>query len=570
MAKLIPPKLSPQAKNKSRAEVKLFDAFEKSASKDDVVVLHSVDFIEHEKKILGGECDFVVVCKGGVFVIEVKGGGVGMDDSGQWYTQNREGKHKLKESPIQQAKDAIGPIKRFINEQIKLDRPSQVVYGWAVAFPDVAKPRDIKSQFGPAVSESNVFFVDDLSKDIQSFVNRLSEYFSEKSTLKTRGLSRSEINNISKILRGAFFLDVAPRYNLSLVEDFQLHETDQQYRTRKMLLDGDSLVTGNAGTGKTAIAVKFAVDESRKGKRVGLVCFNRKLKDHLNDQLKSLSLNDGSAQAMTIHTFLNRIIEGVGLCKPKFNDRLEAYCDKAFEAISMGASIDFDRIIFDEGQDYLAEDFLEILELLREEGAEFQTSWFLDPMAQAAVFGNLERGALDRLRLASGDNYQRLTVNCRNTNEIQLAVSTILDDELKELCEANGPDVNWIPVKSNNCYSSLCRAINEFQSKGLKSSDIVVVSLRSLGKTGIAKYLSSQNGLDFFLHEGSKIAVHTASSFKGLESPGVIVIDVFSDLDHTNDWVRSVLYVAMTRAKYMCSVITDEAFNNNRIDRIFS
>ena len=568
MAKLIPPKLSPQAKNKSRAEVKLFEAFEKSASKDDVVVLHSVDFIEHEKKILGGECDFVVVCKGGVFVIEVKGGGVGMDDSGQWYTKNREGKHQLKESPIQQAKDAIGPIKRFVNEQIKLDLPSQVVYGWAVAFPDVAKPIEIKSQFGPAISESNVFFADDLTKDIQSFVNRLSKYFSEKSTLKTRRLISPEIEKISKILKGEFFLDVAPRYHLSLVEDFQLHETDQQYRTRKMLLDGDSLVTGNAGTGKTVIAMKFAHDEAIRGKRVALVCFNRKLKDHLNYQFKELPLTEHVVEAMTVHTFLNRIIQTAGLSKPYFNDRLDLYCERAFEAVSTGASIDFDRLIFDEGQDYLTENFLAVLELLKEEGCEFQTSWFLDPMAQAAVFGNFEPRALNRLRIESGENFQRLTVNCRNTNEIQLAVSTIIDNQLKELCDAKGPEVNWIPVESIGYYSKLYKAISEFKSKGLKSSDIVVVSLRSLRKTAISEHLWCEDGVDYLRHEGDPIAVHTASSFKGLESPGIIVIDVFSDLDHTNDWVRSVLYVAMTRAKYMCSVLTDNLFNNNRLDRL--
>ena len=54
MARLIPSAISHKAREKSRAEGKIFDKFKSSGSDENTVVLHSLDFIEHEKKILGG------------------------------------------------------------------------------------------------------------------------------------------------------------------------------------------------------------------------------------------------------------------------------------------------------------------------------------------------------------------------------------------------------------------------------------------------------------------------------------------------------------------------------------
>lgn len=566
MAKLVPSLISDRARKKSGAEGKIFDCFVRSSSDDKVVVLHSLDFIEHEKKVLGGECDFLIIFKGGIFGFEVKGGGVGRDADGQWYSQNRTGKHHLRESPIEQIKDAMGSLKRWIKNEGLVDKFGEVVFGWAVVFPDVVRPDRLSTVVGPGVSDENVFFEADLHHDIQKFVNNLARFFSSKADIRTRALSAPEVEKISHALRGEFFLDVVPRYKLSVIENFQLYETDQQYRANKFLLNGDALVTGGAGTGKTIVAIRFAGQEADRGHRVLVICFNRKLKDYITGKVKDLTSDSSHlVQVMTVNAFLFSLIKQTGFKEPRYDQDFDAICELAFEAILSGAKFDFHRLICDEAQDYLTGSFMAVLDAIKEQGAKFSSAWFLDPRAQASVFGRFDRAQLHRLKLEVDDNYQNLTVNCRNTNQIRAAVDSVLEGELREICNIEGPVVDWLIADEATVIAQVNKAVFRFMKEGLEPKDIKIISLRSLKKTILSSEVVSKESLAYVMCNQVSVEIHTASSFKGLEAPGVIVVDVFSDLDHSEDWVRAVLYVAMTRATYLCSVITDQKFNDSRI-----
>lgn len=566
MAKLIPSIISEKARQKSRAEGKIFDCFVRSASDDKVIVLHSLDFIEHEKKVLGGECDFLIIFKGGIFGFEVKGGGVGRDADGQWYSQNRTGKHHLRESPIEQIKDAMGSLKRWIKKEGLLDKFGEIVFGWAVVFPDVDRPASLATVVGPGISDENVFFEPDLRHDIQKFVNNLAKYFSSKSGTRTRVLSAPEIEKIASALRGEFFLDVVPRHKLSVIENFQLYETDQQYQANKLLLNGDALVTGGAGTGKTIIAIRFADQEAERGRRVLVICFNRKLKDYIASKVGILA-GDSShlVQVMTVNSFLFSLIKQAGFKEPRFDESFDVICELAFEAILSGARFDYQQLICDEAQDYLTSSFMAVLDAIKEQGTNFSSAWFLDPRSQASVFGRFEKTQLQRLKLEVEDNYQNLMVNCRNTNQIRAAVDSVLEGELREICSIEGPVVDWVIADEITVMPQVNKAVSRFMKEGLQPHDIKIISLRSLKKTILSSQVVSKEPTPHVICNEVSVEIHTASSFKGLEAPGVIVVDVFSDLDHSEDWVRAVLYVAMTRATYLCSVITDQEFNDSRI-----
>lgn len=569
MPKLIPASISQKAREKSRAEGKIFDKFKSSASDENTVVLHSVDFIEHEKKFLGGECDFLVVFKGGVFALEVKGGGVGRDANNRWYTQGRHGTNFLNESPIEQVKDATGSIKRWIKEGNYLDQFRKVVFGWAVVFPDVEKPQNVESIVGPGISSHNVFFADDLEHDIQKFMNSLAEYFSSKTDIDTRKLNAPEILRLTEALRGEFFLKSPPRYRLSVVEDFQLYATDQQLLSYEILLrGGNTLITGGAGTGKTILASRFAVRELNKGKSVLILCFNRKLRDHIDLQVSFSPLkevNSYSLKVMTVHGFLSYLIGQTANQPPARDADFEIFCESAFESVLAGANLEFDRLILDEGQDYLTTSFLTVLEALKEAGNQFNWSWFLDPMIQASVFGRFDKAELQRLKIEADDNYQNLLVNCRNTNQIRAAVDTVVGGSLREHCTIEGPVVDWLIADRGSVYQSVIKAAKRYVNEGLTESEIKIIALRSLSKTALKNHVDNTRANPCVMCGDIAIEIHTASSYKGLEAPGIIVVDVFSDLNHSEDWVRSVLYVAMTRSTYLCSVITDENFNNARI-----
>ena len=77
--------------NNSRAEKKVFDAIKECFIDDNFfVAYHSIFLTAHEKKRVG-EADFVILCKFGVFVLEVKGGGISCEE-GKWFTKNTQGK----------------------------------------------------------------------------------------------------------------------------------------------------------------------------------------------------------------------------------------------------------------------------------------------------------------------------------------------------------------------------------------------------------------------------------------------------------------------------------------------
>lgn len=569
MAQLIPSEITPQAREKSRAEGKIFDRFKESVSDKNVIVLHSVDFLEHDKKILGGECDFLVICKYGIFAIEVKGGGIGRSN-GVWYTENHEGRHFLKESPAEQAKGAIGSLKRWIQNSGSLPQFDKVIFGWGLAFPDLSRPENIESTFGPGLSCQNVFFRDDLKFDIQRFVNRLSKYFHSKTEKLGRELDTEEIRSVAKLLRGEFKLDVKPRHQIDLIESFQTHATNQQYKASTVLLRGNALITGGAGTGKTILASRLAADRLKAGKRVLVICFNRKLREHLEHRIySSFSGGRQNLAVMTVHSFLIQFIKTTSVDVSRYEHRFDDLCEAAFDAIVAGAPFDFDQVIFDEGQDYLTGNFLAVMDALGARQHLFYWAWFLDPNTQAAVFGNFDKQQLKVIRNEVEENYQNLVINCRNTIQIRSAVDTILGQPFLEYCEIQGQPVDWISASSaDEIYRAVERTVRRYLASGMTADEIKVISLRALSKSLLLRHLRIQDEIGIVSAGGYEIEVHTASSFKGLECCGVIVVDVYSDISYTENWVKAVLYVAMTRGTYLCTVITDEDFNNSRLEAI--
>ena len=107
MAIMIPDTIKPETR--SRGERWLFNRFRRELS-DSCYVLHSLGLTTHRKKIWG-ECDFVILSPHGIFIIEVKSGGIACE-KGQWIFIDRYGnKNKKKEGPFGQAVGAMYAVK---------------------------------------------------------------------------------------------------------------------------------------------------------------------------------------------------------------------------------------------------------------------------------------------------------------------------------------------------------------------------------------------------------------------------------------------------------------------------
>ena len=122
----------------SYAERKAFDLL-KAAFTDradwHLTALHSLNLPNHAYKRFG-EIDYVIVGRPGLFVLEVKGGGVVCHD-GVWTTTNRNGEQEtLRESPFRQAESALHALRKRLETALGAGIVSQFPIGYGVLFPD--------------------------------------------------------------------------------------------------------------------------------------------------------------------------------------------------------------------------------------------------------------------------------------------------------------------------------------------------------------------------------------------------------------------------------------------------
>mgnify|MGYP000683367370 FL=1 len=109
-------------------------AFEK-ALPDDFYIYHSFSFLEKKVGLKEGEADLVIFHhKFGLLVLEVKGGEISIEN-GQWMSENRIGKHYIK-NPFDQARKA----KHAILDKIKTKTDAYVNIGYGVCFPNSTLP----------------------------------------------------------------------------------------------------------------------------------------------------------------------------------------------------------------------------------------------------------------------------------------------------------------------------------------------------------------------------------------------------------------------------------------------
>lgn len=117
----------------SRAEMRVFDQLRAAFhGQPGWFALHSLNLPQHEYKRFA-EIDFLVCGPGGLFVLEVKGGGVACRD-GMWETCNRAGKvEQLAESPFRQAAGALHGLHKRLPPALA----SAFTLGYGVITPDI-------------------------------------------------------------------------------------------------------------------------------------------------------------------------------------------------------------------------------------------------------------------------------------------------------------------------------------------------------------------------------------------------------------------------------------------------
>ena len=462
------------------------------------------------------EIDFLIVMRGLILVLEIKGGRISRHN-GTWQFTDRYGHvHDKREGPFEQARSAMFALTRTLEERVA---GLQIETGAVVITPDQHLARDIEwsplEHLGPPDMT-----VDTMTRGLRAAAKHCRSH--------RRPARPTDIGDMLQVLRPDF--DRIPGLSSlagSLEQDY-LRLAAEQYQT---LLGAEInprlFVTGGAGSGKTLLAIETA---RRAAERVLLTC----------------------RSAGVIDLMRKRLVDTQVSCR-----RLDELL--AVEATATVGETPFETLVVDEAQDLMSvEDYLVMDGLLVGGLREGRWRMFSDPNNQAHVDGHLDDD-VHRDLVALAARYH-LPYNCRNPAPVVTQTQLITGADLGVPRVGYGPPVEFDRIDSDTDVADLIDArLKRLRRDEISAEDIVVISLRSETAASAARDTKAyRRGTLTDQPDGASSAARlvTAAAIKGLEAAHVLVVDVDHLDDHT-DFAR--LYVAMTRPRVSLWVAVADA-----------
>ena len=567
MAKMIPNWIDSDAPG---SEKRVFNLIKNDPDAADWTVLHSLMLSKRGKKPYG-EIDFVVIIPGeGIVCVEVKGGGVSVRD-GVWRSEDRFGKTHVIKNPFAQAKESMFGLKDYIeNRGAANARTTQCPIGCMVIFPSSECP-----PLTPEFERWQVIDRDDIdapiSKSIKNFAQRRLRRFQPRHGSPLPSVRQA--NTVRNLLRPDF-----DRPSINQVEHVEKRIeklTAEQYAKLDELEENDRcLFRGAAGTGKTLLAVEYARRAALQGDKVLLVCFNRLLARWLQRVTNDVE----NIKADTWHEVARCFILGSAL-KDEFREsenqakrtdgwgnlfqnEYPSYAELAVDEYVEERGSPFDVLVVDEAQDILDEVHrTKFLDKALKGGLD-GGRWAIFGDEKQTLFGEPADPAKALETHCAHFVKSRLSFNFRNAKPIvdEIVNLTGMNDQSFRTGVGDGPSVKRIYWRNaKGLARRLADEIARLTRLGIPPKDIVILSPRRLENSDLADVESAAGFRisDLTDREPKRsgttpIAFSTIQAFKGMESPAIIVAGIDS-VD--SDWMRTTLYVGMSRAKTMLTLM---------------
>lgn len=553
MAKMIPNSFP--IESPSTGERKVFEYFKNQAPLE-WIVLHSFRIPQHSFVVFG-EADFVVIApRLGIFVLEVKSGGVGFDGSKWVFINRKHERHYKSRGPFQQGREAMFEIERIVVASLgKEYSRTNITFGYGVIFTDEANfPLS-------AIKEDEKWRLCQNSSKVNyvEFIKKLSQNF----TIELKGLGKKipdelsieQSKMVASSLRPIVDCVIPLKSFVSASEEDIIALTEEQYACLDDIdLNKQIVVTGGAGTGKTLLAI----EEARRFKGNGIVafiCYNKLLAQYLK-----INLCDDHIKIFSLHKFMNK------LCYPnqtitKNSEYFEVVLPKLAAKAAADKGVLFDKLIIDEFQDLCSTEYLEFFDTILKGGLIDGSFTFYGDFARQALFDI--NASLDNLRNYAYFARVHLAINCRNTLNIGNEMVNITGyEDRKYRLKIAGEPVEYFTYSSiDEQVMLLKKCINELRKKKFDADSIVILSANKRDKSIVqlcdkGKYIIGDYGEN---PEAYYALFATVQSFKGLESEIVILTDVEG---YSNS---QLMYVALTRARSKLIVFESHGAYNERI-----
>ncbi len=576
MARMIPPRF---AKDASNGEKEIFRLLEHDPGTEGWIVLHSFALSRHESK-REAEIDLVVLVPDfGILCLEVKGTTVSRRE-GIWHY----GYGTSVEGPFRQASTAMHSLRMLVAS--KESDCSGILFWSGVVF----TAQKFSEESPEWHSWQHVDAMQLASNPISILLGAILEKAHQHAKSRTgarfnydkvasRPTSR-QLSRLANLLRGDFEAVSSPRASVIQAEQAIKRLTEEQYRVLDSLEDNDRvLVNGLAGTGKSLLAIEAARRKAHAGNRVLLVCFNKLLGRWMSDQVRDL--NDAGVEnlhARHLHGLMIDIAGRKSVEKPHKEYWETDLPEQALERILDDAqSLCFDYIVIDEAQDILRDQYLDVLDALLRGGLRDGKWIMFGDFANQAIYSKSGDSQVDELigRVKSrSSSIARLSLrtNCRNARPISHALTVVcnLDPSyqgvMSDLPEGSVDPSFW---KDESGQANLLSNIILSLRDAFEEKEIIILSTRQdssscafkLGSAGDAPLVPLRDAGD----QTRGIPFVSIHAFKGLEASAVIVTDIMT----LDDWQRSLLYVAMSRARVRLELLMHEECRKSYKELLF-
>lgn len=568
MARVLPPYINKNCK--STGERMLFDIFKHSSFTKDWIVLHSLNLSQHSKRLYG-EIDFLILIPcGGIYVMEVKGGNVKCIDGVWQFTDKFSNTYTSNIGPFNQARDAMFSLRSAIEKEFgKGHKITKILSGFLCAFPHVSFDKhSVEYELWQILDKESIrssaenFF----QKLVQQFIQKYrgQRWFSEKDSLP----DVNELNLLCDFLRGDFERVRTIRERLEEFDNRVKSYTSEQYRILDSIQINDRCVTqGSAGTGKTMIALESAIRAASEGKAVFLTCFNRLIGEWMQKQVEEWK---DKITVSSLHSFLFETSKGFDYDKSQSNkqDFYTKYLPTLLKDIfKKGISNKFDKLIIDEGQDLIREEYLNLFDAMLNGGLANGNWEIYGDFERQAIFAQLSKEEMYSLISKNAQPTKfLLKINCRNTKQIGEETSLISGFEKPPflLEHLEGIPVEYIFYNDEAHQKQLlAEQLKKLSASGLPLNELIIVSPRKF-ENSCADSVSGftireiKNANEISATQ-SFFGFATVQSYKGMECNYVLITDIE---DLTSEVAKSLLYVGMSRARYGLILLIAESMRN--------
>ena len=524
----------------------------------------------------GEYSDFIIIHKNkGILFLECKGGSITYKpDEVRWY-QN---KKILKKSPIKQANDGklslIALLKSSkYNEEININS-IPTIHG--AIFPNTPKPSNIN--LGTDIKSEMIIWAEDCENLNSSILNLLELNRSNKE------ISDEEKKTIQKILYGDR-LDNPFKEILKHGEHMQELEFDEDQRMLYdfMFSNKNLIIRGLAGTGKTILAAKKAVEESNNEKKVLVLTKTVGVGRFLSLLTRTKQFKRDFLEISSIDGFISNLARKIKLTlnhpqkledeekRKHFDEYLPEMCKKIFDEHE---GKKFDMLIVDEGQDFHKNWYEALKTIVKPDGHIF---FFYDPLQKQIANSMAE--TLNQNK----DNYPffNLTANYRNSSAITTFLSKLINKfygsektNYSKMSKFDGKKPEFIAADTfdeiiDKSKNKVLKLINDEKFIG---RDIAILSDQSMkpsnyNSTNSLRKNLEDNNLEVisareyampYIRENyeNKITFDSIKRFKGLEKPIIILVNLDANID-SEEKMRDI-YSGLSRARGHLIVVSNQ------------